>query len=452
MLSKIYRNLWMPFSEWGHGSNRLKYFRELEKSQWYSREKLEDIQRKKLQALLRHAYENVPYYHNMFKSLNLKPDDIRTQEDLQKLPILTKEDIQNNLQDMVARNKSKESLLKNATGGSTGKPLSFYQDKIYWDWNAADKSRHLKMMDFDSGEKCAYLWGADRDSPQMTFRGKIGQIINRSMWLNTFNLTEEMMFDYSQKLQKFKPKIIIGYATSLYLFAEFLKENNIKGITPTGIQSSAEKLFDFQRELIESVFNCKVFDRYGCREVGNIAHECKAHDGLHISSDIHYVEFVQDDELISEGEVGDIIVTNLTNYAMPFIRYEIGDRGSFMDEMCECGRGLPLMKSVEGRVTDIIVTPNGHFISGPALTLAIKTAKNIKQIQIVQETKEDLILKIVKGKGFRLEDAELVKQKIQGYIGEKMNIDFEFIDSIPVTETGKYRFTISKISKGKGGN
>ena len=442
----------MPFSEWGHGSNRLKYFSELEKSQWYSREKLEDIQRRKLHAFIRHAYENVPYYHNMFKSLNLKPDDIRTQEDLQKLPILTKDDIQNNLHDMVARNKSKESLLKNATGGSTGKPLTFYQDKFYWDWNAADKLRHLKMMNFDSGEKCAYLWGADRDSPQTTFMGKIGQIINRSMWLNTFNLTEEMMSDYAQKLQKFKPKVIIGYATSLYLFAEFVKENNITGINPTGIQSSAEKLFDFQRGLIESIFNCKVFDRYGCREVGNIAHECKAHDGLHISSEIHHVEFVQDDELVSEGEVGDIIVTNLTNYAMPFIRYEIGDRGSFMDEMCECGRGLPLMKSVEGRVTDNIVTASGKYIHGVYFTHLFYGIEGVKQFQVIQESIDKIVIKIVATPAFDINITKKMEDEIHEWIDEDLQISFEFVDLIPVTETGKYRFTISKVDKDKGGN
>jgi phenylacetate-CoA ligase len=262
--------------------------------------------------------------------------------------------------------------------------------------------------------------------------------------LDSFDMTNEKMFDYYRQFQKYRPKIIIAYANSIYLFARFLKENNLRPVKLNGIISSAEKLSADKRKLIEEVFGCRVFDRYGSREVGLIASECEEHEGMHINMDGVFVEFIRNGKPCKENEPGNITVTDLYNYAMPLIRYDTGDIGSFTDKKCSCERGFPLMNCVEGRTADFIII-NEKMIHGEYFTHLFYGVRGIKQFQLIQETENYIIVRIVKDKDLDIADIMTIKNKIKEFCGEDMNVCIDFVDKIPLPKSGKFMFTISKV-------
>lgn len=447
MYSLFYTKFYAPIINRLKGLQVTKHLNGLMHSQWLSFEEIKALQFKKLKRLVIHAYNNVPYYHSLFKSINLKPQDVQTFRDLQKIPLLTKKKIQDNYEDLIALNFDHD-MHKNATGGSTGEPLIFYQNKLQREMNGADQCRCLRFMRVNPGDKCAYLWGAERDHPIMTWKGKINVIISRKLWLNSFKMSSEQMNEFFETLNQFQPKGIIGYASSLEFFSKYLTENNLSlKFTPLGVQSSAEKLQKPQRELISSIFGCLVYDRYGCREVGNIACECAAHEGLHISAERIYVEFVREGQHVSEGETGKIVVTDLTNYAMPFIRYENGDVGTPVSETCSCGRGLPLMKPPVGRISDIFVLPTGEYIHGEFFTHLFYGVRGVKRFQVIQKSTNEITLKIVAAKGFDHDTLYSIEKEITDWLGSQVQIDFRIVDSILPTPSGKYLFTMSKVQE-----
>jgi len=396
--------------------------------------------------LLEHAYDNVPYYHQVFRELGLKPEDIKTTTDLLKLPLLTKEDIRNNIDKLVAKNYSRQKLIPDSTGGSTGEPMKFFVDKTALSWSMAAAYREWSWAGYNIGDKMVYLWGAPQDlSRQTELKTRLVDLIRRRKMLDAFNMTEKTLDEYVKILRRFKPKVINAYASAIYLMAQYIEKRGIDDIRPKAILTSCEMLFDYQRKTIERAFGCEVFDYYSGRDTTLQAGECPEHSGYHLAVETGIVEFIKRNERVAPGELGKIVITDLCNYAMPFIRYEIGDLGVPSDEICSCGRGLPLMKSIEGRTTDILRRSDGGYISSPGLTVVVKDFKNIRQIQIIQKTKEHVILKVVKGKKYTDEDSELLKAVMKRYLGDEMNIEISFVKSIPLTRSGKYRFTISEI-------
>lgn len=434
----------------------------LEKTQWWSRSELERFQQERLQALLKHAYENVPYYHKIFRELELKPQDIKNSDDLQKLPILTKEHIRNNLDDLTAKNYSKEELIPSATGGSTGEPMRFFIDKKWGIWNMAAAYREWSWAGYNLGDKIAYLWGAPQDlSHQVELKTKILDLMHQRIMLDAFNMTEKTLDEYVKILRKFKPKIINAYASAIYLMAQYMEKRGIGDIRPKAILTSCEMLFDYQRETIERVFGCEVFDYYSGRDTTLQAGECSEHSGYHLSIETGMVEFVKDDEHVAPGELGKIIITDLSNYAMPFIRYEIGDLGVPSDDMCSCGRGLPLMEKVVGRSNDILFTSDNKIIVPTFIPYlfypdciyteaTIKQYQKIKQFQVIQKSKNELIVKIIKEPESDEREYYYVLTNFKNCFGENMDIKLTFVESIPPLPSGKTNYIISCINKTRG--
>ena len=434
----------IPALEAVHGWKTVERLKELEKTQWLKEEELKKMQELRLIKLIKHAYENVPYYHRMFKERGLKPEDIKTTKDLAKLPVLTRDDIRKNFDDLTAKNYDQKKMVLASTGGTTGEPLKFYRPKDRG-WANAAWYRALRWYGFEIGDKHAYLWGNPFDaSAQSKLSQRIGRFLRRTIFLDAFQMSEEKMKRFSYKLRNFKPKVIIAYASAAYLLAEFLKTESIV-INPEAVVTTAEKLFDHQRETIRDVFQCEVFEYYGSREVSSMAYECPNHTGLHISAEHVVLEFVKNgSEPVSSGELGTILVTDLHNYAMPFIRYQNGDIGTSSDEYCTCGRNLPLIKSIEGRITDIIVSGKGKFISSPVLTVLFKDLP-IRQYQVVQKKENKILIKIVKENGYSEKDSRTVIRRLRQGVSEKIEIRLEFVKSIPATISGKRRVVISKV-------
>ena len=450
LIANIIRHINYPLWVYKNRSLRLRFLREFEKNQFLSPDELKQLQWERLKKILEHAYSNCSYYKRRFDSSKIKPSDINSYQDFNRVPPLSKSDIQDNLKELIAKNYSRETLIKDMTGGSTGSPLIFYYDKKQRDSREAVALRHNHWVGWEIGDKVGMLWGSLRDiNKPLKMRSKIRKFLLREerLTLNTYSLTEEKMVNFAKKLIKFKPKIIFAYANAIYFFAQFLHTNNISGINPKAIVCSAEVLMPKSRELIEKVFNCRIFNRYGCREVSLIAGECELHKGMHISADSLYVEFIRDGKPVSNGKMGEIVITDLLNYAMPLIRYKIGDVGMPLDGICECGRSLPLMDNVQGRVTDFIITPGGRIISG-SFALTISDVKGIKQIQFVQEKVDLLKVRVVKNKFYTKESKNKLLNNLYKFLGNELIIQLEFVENISKEVSGKYRFSISKIFKG----
>lgn len=419
----------------------------LEKSQWWSLKDLNVYQNKKLRALIRYAYRNVPYYHKEWKKIKLNPDDIRTTADLTKIPIITKEDVKSNFNAFKSGNMSDNKFNPSSTGGSTGEPLSFLCDWNAWSIGWACLYRGWGFGGYNVGDKIVTIGGSSLvPSKRPSFKKRIkDRVIERHLGVSAFDMSEDNMGEYCKIINKYKPLYLRGYATSLYIFAKFCRDNDISFSTLRGIFSTAENLFPQYRKEIEDSLGVEVFNEYGVRDGGGHAAECRMHSGQHISLERSVMEFVRDKENVSSNEMGSIILTDLHNYSFPFIRYEVGDMGTSTGECCSCGRGLPLVKRIDGRITEIIRFSDGTMWSGPVLTLVFAKF-DIKQYQVVQNDEDKILLKIVKGNTFSNIDEYNLIQIFNYHVGKHGSIEIEYVDEIPVTKSGKRKFIISKIT------
>lgn len=430
-------------------NSTIKNLEMLNKNQWRSLSEIQRVQQQKLQQILTHAYENVPYYHKIFNALALKPSDIKNTDDLKKLPILTKDIIRKNLSDLIPSNYQKNRLIPSATGGSTAEPMKFYIDNNWLAWNQAAAYRQWKWAGYEIGDKFVYLWSSPHDiSFQEEFKNKFFNIVHRTTYLDALQLTEKTMDMYIEMIRRYKPKIINAYASAIYVLAQYMEKKGIQDLKPKAILTSCEMLFPFQREIIERSFGCQVFDYYSGRDTTFQAGECPEHTGYHMALENAVVELLKNNEPVSPGEIGKLIITDLENYAMPFIRYEIGDLGRISDEKCPCGRNLPLLKEVSGRIRDVIVTKSGKYLTGAFISTLFYDGRGmtrgIKQYQFIQKTKESSVLKIVKADDFSQEQLNRIIEKISSQCDD-MKIDIEFVDSIAPTKSGKYRPIQSEV-------
>jgi phenylacetate-CoA ligase len=327
------------------------------------------------------------------------------------------------------------------TGGSTSVPLVLYVDYRAADWKAAATIRHNRWAGYDRGDKLAAIWG-DTEK-KYSAKEMIYNFLNaRTIYLDTLIMTEQYILEFIEKTRRFKPKIMMGHAHSLYALACFVEEHNITDLGIKGIISSAEILYDHERAKIESVFGKILFNRYGCEELSIIASECERHDGLHINAEGLYVEVIGGDDMTP----GKLVITDLWNRGMPFIRYEIGDMATTRTGTCSCGRGLPRLGKIYGRTADLLYTPDGRTISGISVldTFTIHVP-GIKQVQIIQNELNKLDFKIVKTDDFNDESLRILSEKIPFFFGSSMLYDIEFVDKIAQTARGKYRFSICNI-------
>ncbi|NQS98499.1 MAG: glycosyltransferase [candidate division Zixibacteria bacterium] len=411
--------------------------RRLDRDQRRSPDEINMIQWRRLKKLLAQAYGNVPYYRKCFEERELELCGISTLEDFRKLPFLRKTDIQRNFKDLTASNYNTRRLKSDSTGGSTGYPINFYHDSIYKKWKNAAFRRFRHWIGYESGDKTAFMWGAVRDVPE-----KPG---SNQRWLNSFNCSPGEIETFVRELVEWKPKAIRGYASSLYLVASYIKSLNLPAPRPQTIESGAEKLWNGQRAVIEDVFQCQVFEQYGSREIPAIGCECELHNGMHIFNDIRLLEIIRDGEPAKPGEEGSIIITDLMNYVMPFIRYEIGDIGVMAEGLCSCGRGFPLLKEVKGRIINIFPTPDGRYIYGGYFNHLFFHTITIEAFQVRQRSVDRVEVSISPGAGFKSKVMEPLISQMREALGKSVEVTWQIVDEIPAASSGKRHFTISDV-------
>lgn len=407
------------------------------KRQWNASE-IEKFQSEKLRSLMTHAYNHVKYYHEQFDSIGIKPNDIKTREDLFKLPTLTKEDLRTHFNELIADNIKLKKCSFGQTSGSTGEPTINIKgiNEIAYTYSAVIRQqlacgirfgeRFLNVVPTTMNQKLVYISYFDGFHKKCSF----------PVW------QENMDTFY---IEKFRPTVIYCAPSYIKALAHKIETKGGVDLNLKGIISSSEMLDQGTREYISNVFNSEIFDYYGASE-GNIAWECPEHVGYHIDADTVIVEILKDDEPVGEGERGEIALTYLHSYARPLIRYKIGDIGTFTEELCPCGRKLPLMKSVMGRKVDIIVRPDGQVL--PPYDLMNVMGRYIIsnfEVQIIQEKKDLVVIKFVTDTEFTPKILDEIENKYRKILGDEMKIKLLKVDKIDREKSGKLRTVISKV-------
>lgn len=356
----IVRNVIYPVYRGVRGDELLPMLEELERVQWLAPGEIEELQWRRLRDLLTSAATYVPYYRGLFAGAGVDAGSIETIDDFRKIPFLTKERIREAggsilTKDPLRRGRPAE------TGGSTGEILYFFNDMAAGPLQRANTLRGYRWAGVDVGERQAYLWRVDPDRPlRERLRDGLKSYFNNVHYLSAFHMKDETMREYVAALRRFRPAILIGYPSALERLVRFCMRTGTSGPRPRAVVTSGEVLVPQQRDQIEGFFSCTLFDRYGIREFGNVAHECERHEGLHIFDDLFHVEVLDDEgRPVGPGETGELVVTDLSNYYMPFIRYRTGDLAVRAGRVCACGRGMPLLERIEGRSADAVMTPGG---------------------------------------------------------------------------------------------
>lgn len=426
----------------------MAYLKELTEIQSWPAEKIRELQWKKLHKLLSYAYEKVPYYQRMFKDIQAHPNDIQSEHDFARLPILTKDIIRNRLQELVDPSYSGK-LIVNYTGGSTGRPLKFFSAKRKEAIQNAAKMRSRGWWGLKPGDKEVYLWGNPLESKERGVLRILKDRLINVVVLSAYDMSDSQMTEYVDFILRYKPDLIYGYATALFLLAGFIHSEFTNGIgfSPKLVVSTAEVLQDYKREMIKKAFACPVANEYGAHDgAAVIAHECPE-GRMHIASDQVYLEIVNGSRNVPLGETGDVLVTNLESYGMPFIRYKIGDTGALSDTKCQCGLGFPIMKTVTGRVNDFIVLRNGKRIHASFLNSIMMKQNNLDRFKAVQHSLGNLEIMVCLRNGSDYLNEGEIKRQIHDQLGiENIALNFKYVQNIPAEPSGKSLYFESKLA------
>ncbi|WP_437657325.1 glycosyltransferase [Sorangium sp. So ce1182] len=430
------------------------YYETLRKTQWLTPEQTRELQDEKLRRLLRHCYRNVPYYRARMQELKLRPEDIHGQEDLHKLPFLTKADIRRHLYfDIMSENHDKSQVLKITTSGSTGEPFVCYADRAQLEFRWAATLRAQEWTGYRFGDPTVRLWHQTIGMTRwQAARERADAILSNRTFIPIFELSDDTLSGTIERIAGVQPVLMDGYAEALDFLARYVKNVKSTGkvaARPRAIMSSAQTLPLPSRRLIEEAFGSKVFDKYGSREFSGIAYECDAHEGHHVVAEGYIVEVLRDGRPAKPGEIGEVVITDLNNFCMPFVRYRIGDLAEAMDPAvpCPCGRGAPRVGRIEGRVQSIIRGTDGRYLPGTFFAHYLKEFDYaIKRFQVVQEERDAITFRVVKGGRFSQQVLDEVLATFRHYLGERMRIAVEFADDIALIRTGKHLASVSRLN------
>ncbi len=443
----LIRRVALPLLARRSGSKVFDYLNILEQSQYDAPGVIQARQYLQLTRLLEHAYHTVPYYRQLFRRLGMHPSDVRSLDDLRHFPVLTKADLRTRRQELLSSAYPLEQCMRKKTSGSTGVPVMVYLDPHGLQWKTACTLRSDAWSGYRLGQPVAKVWG-NPEYKQHGFKGWLrNRLIDRAIHLDTLGVSPAMLTAFVNQLLVHRPGLLFGHAHSLYLLACHVKKLGVQSIRPNGIISTSMVLHGWQRRVIEQVFQGPVTNRYGCEETSLIASECEAHHGLHVNSDSLFVEVAADRPDSASTGLGSLLVTDLTNRAMPLIRYKVGDVVVGSTRHCRCGRGLPLLERIEGREADYILTGDGRLISGISLTENFALhIQGTTQVQIIQERHEMLRLRLVVDEQFGFRSQQQIRALVEQTFGPSMRYQVELVEHIPQEPSGKYRFCISPIA------
>lgn len=435
---KIYRR------EYGKKFDKL--FDEFEKRQWYSLAEIKEYQNEKLRIMIKHCYDNVPYYKKIMAERKLKPFDISSVDDLPKLPLLTRKDVKDNFSDLLASNMKRSQMIMGHTSGTTGSPLDLAWDRQICLYKNVVDWRQKKITGLSPGDRIAFFLG--RFVVPLSWKKppfwRHNWVLNH-LFCSSWHMSQENLKYYLKKFRSFKPKAIEGYPSTMYILARYILTLG-ETMPLQAAFTSSESLMPYQREAIEKAFECRLFDFYGMAERVVFATECEVHKGKHLNMDFSITEVLDTDGNPSAyGELGRIVTTGLHNFAMPLVRYQTSDVTALIEKPCSCGRAFSLMESITTKDEDIITAKDGRYISSSIMNALTHHLTSIAEHQIIQEDRNHVVMKIVKLPSYSEKDTEYLLKGLKQSLGEGMSVKLDFVDSIPRTKAGKFRWVISKV-------
>ncbi|PKO35758.1 MAG: capsule biosynthesis protein CapK [Betaproteobacteria bacterium HGW-Betaproteobacteria-7] len=447
LYTRLVANLLFPLQEKLKKHDTVAIHEQMEKSQWWSAEQLEQFRLKRLRTLLVSAEKHVPYYRQCFQEIGFNPAQTSSLADLQKLPLLTKGIIRAAGERMKADNA--QGLARFNTGGSSGEPLIFFIGNERVSHDVAAKWRATRWWDVDIGDKEIVVWGSPIELGTQDRVRAMRDKLMRTELMPAFQMNESNLDRFVARIRQRKPSMLFGYPSAISHIAKHAQKRQIR-LDDLGVKvvfCTSERLYDHQRETISSAFACPVANGYGGRDAGFIAHQCPA-GNMHITAEDIIVEIIDEHgNAQAPGTAGEIVVTHLATADYPFIRYRTGDIGVLGTEKCSCGRGLPLLKEIQGRSTDFVIATDGTVIHGLALIYILRDLPEVKSFKIIQETTKLTRVLVVAEGG---DEAETRRKVINGFkqrLGESVEVRIEFVDSIPLEKSGKHRYVVSHATQ-----
>jgi len=429
------------------------YERGLERSQWASPNEIRELQRRKLRALLRHAYDHIPFYRRRFRDAGIDTNFPDPLEALRRLPLLAKADIRASLSDMLWHDVP-GGLFQTNTGGSTGEPLILYVDRRRQGYDQAARIRTHRWFGVRPGDRELYLWGSPIEKQRSAGVKRLRDALFNQRLLDAFNMATERMDAYLDEWDRFRPVCLFGYPSSIAMLVDHarsrgrrLNTRRLRAVFVTG-----EMCYPQDREKIAAYFGVPVADGYGSRDAGFIGHQCPQ-GRMHLTAENVFVEIIEKDQPVEveddtsrpkrEGPCGEIVVTHLDAYGMPLIRYRTGDLGRLSPGRCCCGRGLPLMDLVKGRTTDFLYLPDGNVRHALSIIYPLRETPGISRFRVVQNDDYAVVIEVVCDERVARITAQSVSQRVRPVIGEQVPLEVRFVDRIDPAASGKHRYVIS---------
>ena len=461
LYSKIDKYFLMPVADKLTHRGISKEWRLMERMNNATEQALITLQNQRLQSLVQHCYANVPYYTRVFDERGLKPEDIQCREDLQKLPILTKQLVREHFEELISKDVATRRHQNGSTGGSTGTPLRYKTDIQTWNMQWASSFRAWEWYGYHVGERMLTLGGNSlvKIKKRLTPKDIFDLYIMRNMKRSSAEVDDAAMQAHYEAYMAYKPKAMRGYASSLVILARYIAKKNLPVLPMICILTTGEILMPEYRKTLQEVFGCPVYDEYGAGDGGVDAHECLLQDGLHISEERCVIEITnKDGNVLRDWEIGYVTSTDLGNYVFPFIRYQVGDMAYIKPEKCACGRASRVIGQVIGRAGKLLYNKQGVPISPTMLPIMLYRDNDyhneancviynkIDQFQIRQDKNGDIriLLKLKDPNEDRQQFEYCVTNFEKHFVDSKVSL--EFVDSIPPMPSGKEDYCISECN------
>lgn len=452
LYTSLVANVLFPLHEKLKKHQTVAVRRDLERTQWLEPEQIRALQLERLRAFLTECGATVPYYRELFRSLDFDPRRTGAVSDLARLPLLTKDTIRREFDRL--KSDRPEAMKLSSTTGSTGDPLRFYISNTRVSHDVAAKWRATRWWDVDIGDREMVIWSSQIE---LTKQDRIKQVrdwLLRSCLVPSTAMSTADMDRFIADIRAFRPTMLYGYPSSMTLIAQRAEKRAVR-LDDLGTRvafCTAEQLYPHQADVLRRVFGCPVADGYGGRDSGFIAHDCPK-GRSHITAEEIVVEVVDErGQPLPPGVPGDVVVTHLSSTGFPFIRYKNGDIAVLDDGQCACGRGLPLLKEVRGRSNDVLLAEDGSMVHPVAIAMVLRIMAGVNGFKVIQETLQHCRLQLVTDERFQRPTSEAkVRDTVRARLGAGVRLDIEYVDAIEPERTGKYRYVVSKVSKHQAG-
>ena len=443
--TRLVSSLLFPLHERLKGHDSVAVRRRLEDSQWWSTQRLQEDQLLRLRSFLIDVGQRVPYYRDLFAAQGFDPNRLRAVADMAGLPLLTKDAIRAHTPQILA--ESHGPVARHNTGGSSGQPLIFYVGKARTSHDVGAKWRATRWWGVDIGDPETVVWGSPIELSSQDHVRRWRDRLMRSRLLPAFEMSDSKLDGFVAALRRQRPAMLFGYPSALTHIAKHCAKRGI-AMDDLGIRVAfvtSERLYDDQRATISQAFGCPVANGYGGRDAGFIAHECPA-GGMHVSSEDIVVELLDaQGRPVPSGQSGEVVVTHCGTGDFPFVRYRTGDMAVAQDQPCVCGRGLPLLREIQGRSTDFVVAADGTVMHGLSLIYVVRDLPGIEAFKIIQWTRTRTEVQIVPQADFPAGTHATIAAGFKRRLGAEVEITVNTVASIAAENSGKFRYVISYV-------